>query len=327
MSKIITSDHQSPIEAALSYAARGLPVVPIKPGSKAPLIEHGAHGASLDPSVIEGWWRRWPRADVALACGETAGFDVLDVDKQHGGLESLAAFTEAHGCLPKTARQITPSGGYHLLFRHQPGLKNWSGGQGTAPRGLDCRTNGTMIKTAPTAGYGWTRFIDPAELPPWPDCLVAFFQEIGRPTIVPNPRRMAMPMPAGQAQRYVMATVDRLADEIASAAPGCQQSTLNAASYRAGRLQAAVPDIDTDLVINELVAAGLLMVNQPGRDPWRYQDVDRIVRRAARDGQRRGPATLPSFQGRRGRRRTHRKGRKTERSAVTFVSDRPAQST
>jgi len=160
--------------AALRYAEGGVPVVPIVPGKKYPLTEHGVHDASTDAATIEAWWRRWPRADLALACGERSGFDVLDVDQQHGGVESFAKLIDTFGAIPKTARQLTPSGGFHLLFRHQPGLKNRSGGQGGAPLGLDCRTTGAMIRTVPTQGYQWIMVLPSADLPRWPDWLADF---------------------------------------------------------------------------------------------------------------------------------------------------------
>lgn len=174
--------------AAFRYAAKGIPVVPIESDGKAPVVKGGVHAASVDRKQIEDWWRRWPRSSLALPCGPEAGFDALDVDKQHDGIETLKAFLRTHGPLPITAWQRTASGGFHLLFRHRPGLKNWSGGQGLAPRGLDCRTTGAKIRTAPVKGYRWMAFFEPAALPPWPECLAAFFQKIeGSVRVVQTP--------------------------------------------------------------------------------------------------------------------------------------------
>ncbi len=181
------------MEAALGYALMGMPVAPLWPNSKIPKTEHGVQEASTHMARILTWWRQWPDADVALACGERAGFDVLDVDPQHGGFAALARFAEAHGPLPATAWQRTPSGGFHLLFRHEPGLMNWSGGQGLAPRGLDCRTNGAMIRTWPTRGYHWVRFTEPGDLPSWPACIAAHFRKLER-SGPPAPRGQVAPI-------------------------------------------------------------------------------------------------------------------------------------
>ena len=84
--------------AALEYARRGLPVVPLhyavrngrttavacSCGEPAcarvgahPLPSHGAADATTDPIRLTWWWRRFPEANVGLATG--VGFDALIV--------------------------------------------------------------------------------------------------------------------------------------------------------------------------------------------------------------------------------------------------------
>jgi Bifunctional DNA primase/polymerase, N-terminal len=88
------------LEAALGYAARGIPVYPVhwprpiaggaslacscsrglacdRP-AKHPLLRHGVKEATTDPDRIGPWWRRWPQANLGLATGII--FDALDVD-------------------------------------------------------------------------------------------------------------------------------------------------------------------------------------------------------------------------------------------------------
>lgn len=286
-------------EAALRYAEGGVPVVPIVPGKKYPLTEHGVHDASSNAATIMAWWRRWPRADLALACGEASGFDVLDVDRQHGGIESLAMLIDIYGIVPETARQLTPSGGFHLLFRHQSGLKNRSGGQGGAPLGLDCRTSGAMVRTAPTQGYQWTLLMPPADLPVWPEWLAEFYREVHERKPRSNGvgcQRIIAPEHADQAERYVARAISGIMNEIAAAKPGCQETTLNGACFRTGRLCAAVPSLIVDVIVQQLIDAGLSMENEPGRRPWTAVDIEKIVRRGIDDGRRHGPAALPVFQ-------------------------------
>lgn len=288
------------LEAALGYAELGIAVLPMRSGKKTSLTRHGSRDASRDPRQISRWWRRWPTADLALACGAISSFDALDVDRQHGGIEALAELIDRHGPLSETSRQQTPSGGFHLLFRHRPGLKNRSGGQGNAPHGLDCRTSGTMIKAAPAAGYRWTRFLDPTSLPPWPDWLVAFYLDADEDRdpaqFEPPAIALVVPEKADQAARYVAGAMAGIAEEIAGAAPGCQQATLNGASFCAGRLHAAAPVLSLDEMVEALAAAGLAMANLPGRRPWCRAEIERIVRRALDDGRRAGPARLPVFE-------------------------------
>ena len=73
------------LEAALEYASRGWPVLPIKPREKVPagsLVPHGLRDATIDAATIRAWWKRLPEANVGLATG--IAFDVLDVDGDNG---------------------------------------------------------------------------------------------------------------------------------------------------------------------------------------------------------------------------------------------------
>lgn len=125
-------------KAALDYARRGWPVLPIRPGTKAPALGaahaegdprrgvchgecgregHGVHDATSDPATIERWWRRWPDANIGIATG-APGPDVLDVDVKDGrpGLESFERLRQA-GLLRGAHRLVrTPSGGLHVYF-------------------------------------------------------------------------------------------------------------------------------------------------------------------------------------------------------------------
>ncbi len=130
---------------ALGYAGRGWPVFPCCPDNpactkpkchecKAPAIPsahpaasackgecgrdgHGFHDATTDPGRIRAWWRRWPRANVAIATG-APGPDVLDVDRKADG-DGFAAFGRLRraGMLTGAAMLVrTRSGGVHLYF-------------------------------------------------------------------------------------------------------------------------------------------------------------------------------------------------------------------
>jgi Bifunctional DNA primase/polymerase, N-terminal len=104
-------------DAAVGYAARGIPVLPLHhplphrrglqpvggnhpptPGAscscrdpscgqigKHPLgslVPHGVHDATCNRARILAWWTRHPQANIGLACGYL--FDVLDVDGPQG---------------------------------------------------------------------------------------------------------------------------------------------------------------------------------------------------------------------------------------------------
>ncbi len=101
-------------EAALIYAAHGIPVLPLR--GKLPRIPkraggHGVHDATCDPDTIETWWRRWPDANIGLRCG--ISFDVIDVEV--AGRRSLERLLAEHGGEPIGGPRVrTGSGGWHL---------------------------------------------------------------------------------------------------------------------------------------------------------------------------------------------------------------------
>lgn len=104
------------LKAALSYAAKGWPVLPLFRASKAPLaslVRHGVGQATTDPDVLREWWGRVPGANVGIACRDLL---VVDPDPRNGSEHSLAELHERHGAFPKTPTARTGSGGLHILF-------------------------------------------------------------------------------------------------------------------------------------------------------------------------------------------------------------------
>jgi len=167
-------------ETAVNYARLGLAVLPLNyiinggcscgdggcgsPG-KHPLVGGGVHSASIDPRQIREWWRRWPDANIGIACGEISGIIVIDVDGE-AGKKSLMSLVAEIGQLPPSWTQITGGGGRHLLFRH-PGVavKNKVGLRTC----LDIRGDGGYIVAAPSNhisgnNYHWAKGKSPRQL-------------------------------------------------------------------------------------------------------------------------------------------------------------------
>jgi hypothetical protein len=134
--------------AALGYAGRGWPVLPLAAGSKLPLAgSRGSRGATLDLDEILGW----PAGvNVAIATGRPSGIVVLDVDRRHNGDESLAELEGRLGALPKTLEVRTP-GGRHLYFTTSADVRNSTGGLG---RGLDIKGEGGYVVGVPSVVAG-----------------------------------------------------------------------------------------------------------------------------------------------------------------------------
>lgn len=117
--ELFTATRGAPLPvAALRFAEAGVPVFPCVPWEKRPLTPQGFKNATTDPVMVEGWWRRWPDANIGLPTGAASGFDVVDVDIHAGGdgFRSLRLAEDAGLLTGWAARVRTPSGGLHLYF-------------------------------------------------------------------------------------------------------------------------------------------------------------------------------------------------------------------
>jgi hypothetical protein len=168
------------LEAILRYAARGLPVFPCEPQSKAPSLPHGFRDATTNIRPFEH-----PRlksfAKVSLPNGDyelinarnnlaiepgQIGCTVVDIDPKNGGDAAWAALEAEHGpVLPRAVS--TPSGGRHLWFRGIITAVNKKLGPG-----IDTRCFGGYVLLPPSSvrgkRYEWVDDTVPiAPLPEW----------------------------------------------------------------------------------------------------------------------------------------------------------------
>jgi hypothetical protein len=238
-------------EAALSYAARGIPVYPVhwpRPApsrlslacscsrgvacdrpAKHPLVRHGVKQATTDPDQIGRWWHRWPQANVGLATGIC--FDALDIDGP-AGLAALGELQQAAAVRLPGPLVATGGGGWHHWFR-PTGLGN------RPPRGLahvDWRGRGGCVLAPPSrhasgGTYRWLRDLDQALLPEVPAALRALLEPPAPP-----------PDPAGAPTRQVPVGHPYgrrvLADELArlrQAPPRTRNHTLNTCAFKVYR--------------------------------------------------------------------------------------------
>jgi Bifunctional DNA primase/polymerase, N-terminal len=239
------------LEAALGYAARGIPVYPAHwprptpggaslacscprgPGcdrpAKHPLVRHGVHDATTDPEVIGRWWRRWPQANVGLATGIC--FDALDIDGP-AGLAALGELQEAAGLRLPGPLVATGGGGWHHWFT-PTGLGN------RPPHGLahvDWRGHGGCVLAPPSrhisgGSYRWLRTLDQASLAEVPAALRRLLDP--DPPTTARPARTAGPDLAGHPYGRRV-----LADELAAlgrATPGQRNRTLNRTAFKVYR--------------------------------------------------------------------------------------------
>ncbi len=183
---------------ALDYAARGLPVFPLKQGTKKPAIprSNGGHGfldATCDETTLRTWWeQRFPKANVGLATGK-AGLFVVDVDtgKPEASAEDKRRafeFVIEHGLDGAPVIVETPSGGRHYYFR-KPSSGAPSKQDAFGLPLVDLRADGGYVVAPPsTTDVGAYSFADEPDfeaLTEPPDSLLALLNGNGRQAAQP----------------------------------------------------------------------------------------------------------------------------------------------
>jgi hypothetical protein len=268
----------TPVAAARRYAEHGFPVFPCIPDGvhrKCPLTKAGFHDATTDPSQIEEWWRRWPRALVGTPTGHRSV--VLDIDVKRpeaNGFDTLAELGFA--TLPDAPMAHTASGGLHIHFETpEPAIRNTAGkrGCGIGP-GLDWRgVGGYVILPSPGSGYRW----DPAKnfrttpSVPVPDAL--------RPREPERPATSRPVPPSNGLSRYAEAALDGACRAIVSACAGEQEITLHRECFSIGTL-AAAGAIPESFAFQVLLFAARSMPSYDHRRPWHPAEVARKVDRS-----------------------------------------------
>lgn len=252
---------------------------------KKPLTPHGFKDASTDPVTLAEWNIQFPQANVAMPTGAVSGFDVLDLDVKDGrdGRATLTALEAVHGQITDAPMVKTPSGGFHIYFRHREGMRN------AADRlpGIDIRGDGGYVLIPPSmirgVPYEWVHGLDPETLPPpeWPAWLVSALEKKAPATT----NRAPVAMPASAGTRYGDAALRGIHDELAAVGAGGRDDRRNAVAFRAGRLVAS-GNIRRDDAIEALVAAcatnGLI-------DDLGEAEVRKRMERAIDDGIAAGP--------------------------------------
>lgn len=150
-----------PLDLALHWASRGVPVLPTNPQTKAPWIgKEWERKASIDPEVIRGWAFRWDagarvgiKTGLACGCGCLDGPDVLDFDISDGkpGLDQRQTLVLANVLDATQALRLgTPSGGEHWWFL---GTDQHNKQNDDAVWGIDFRAHHGMVLAPGNPGY------------------------------------------------------------------------------------------------------------------------------------------------------------------------------
>lgn len=174
----VADDVQQPntLIAALRYASMGFRVVPIAPAGKNPILRDWPNRASGDPDDLRGWWAKRPHAGVGIVTGlqpDGTRIVAIDIDNHNPaalGADTIADLEDSYGPLPDTWRQITGSGGAHILLRLPDGTAVRNDAGKLLGPGVDIRADGGQIVAAPTIHpngrpYEWEDGYAPWDIP------------------------------------------------------------------------------------------------------------------------------------------------------------------
>ncbi|MFF8954073.1 bifunctional DNA primase/polymerase [Streptomyces sp. NPDC014940] len=298
------TSHQRSV--ALTWVARGLPVVPCSRTDKGALVPGFGRDAPpeqlapfSDPEQVRAWWSgRFKRAHVGLLTGRGAdgrGLVVVDLDMPkdgtrplegrwsgcHGGTDVLELLArEAGAAWPETYCTLTPSGGMHLYFQ-QPAegpLIGCATGEGpTAPHIgplVDVRGVGGYVIAAgsysPAQGRRYERVsapdVLPQELPEW---LLKLLRPAAAAAPAPRPAPVRALPTASRPDRYAAAALNGATEDVASAAEGERNRRLFAAARRLGELHTTAPAVLDETTVREQLLVAALRSGQSEREALR----------------------------------------------------------
>jgi putative DNA primase/helicase len=249
-------------KAALKYADFHWDVFPLAPETKEPLTPNGFKNATIDSEIINGWWEKWPSANIGLACG-MSGVIALDGDPLHYTDETRAFLADLEENHP-TARQVTPTGGHHYVYMLPQGV-TLNNSSGSLPPGIDVRVNGFIVLSPSTVTYSGDKAKEkgvedgfrgryrwdpsPKDFPPQP--LPEHVLEL----LLPKQRQTPPPYTNGyrngngnganghharddEKERYAKAALEKELDILARTSEGGRNEQLNKSAFNLGQLVA-----------------------------------------------------------------------------------------
>jgi putative DNA primase/helicase len=286
----VTSASKVLLEAALDYAARGVPVFPCRADNKRPHTQYGFKEASTNATMIQSWWRRWPNAMIACPTGSAIDAWVLNID------DPAAFEATCPVSLPATRKSKTGKG-YHLWFRWSeaaPVRNAQRSSKGWPFRdlpGAEVRGEGGYVILPPSwhpigCQYEWANDVPACAAP---DDLMKLVRPLAslatdHPLPADVPLTDKLPV-AGGDTAYGMAALRAECSRIASAGAGSQEQELNEGSLKIGALVSG-GSISFETAAAELISAGLQLASCNLDDPWTREQIERKVGRALRDGMR-----------------------------------------
>jgi hypothetical protein len=264
------------LDAGLQAARRGWKIFICK-SDKTPIgIKHWKEEATRDELTISRWAKQYPGGLWARAL--EADVVILDLDIKNGK-NGPKEFEHLQGCQPAefAAPQVaTATGGVHI-HTDAKGRDYQNTVSRIAP-GIDTKTAGgyVIIPSGPKSGYRWLSDPDTPlpEAPAWADVAIRRISNL-EGSAAPGEYQCSSP--------YGQAILKSACEAIAAAPGGKQEVTLNGRSYQIGRYVGGGL-LDHEPTVNDLIRAGLRMVDYNPRDEWTEAQIDKKVKAAVEAG-------------------------------------------
>lgn len=121
------------------YIDVGFYLFPVKKDTKRPAIKDNLKQASNDIEQLMAWDEKFNQPNWAISCAKS-GVVAVDVDHNHGGMESWDALIQKHG-EPEALKATSGSGGLHYVFKSDKSKKY----RGKIQKGIDVKYNGYIL--------------------------------------------------------------------------------------------------------------------------------------------------------------------------------------
>ena len=246
-------------EAALGYASRGIPVLPLHyplphrgdlqpltgdrppvpappttgcscrdPGCGQPakhplgsLVPHGLHEATTNRARVLAWWTQHPQANIGLATGHR--FDVLDVDGPTG-TQVIRTFASEHDLRSSGPLVRTGGGGWHYYL-----APTGSGNRAGVLERVDWRGRGGYVVAPPSrhhSGHPY-QFLPGRDLDtPLAEVPAPLLERLQRQLTRPAPVVVSLPVGDGPGPRYEQAALAQELARVATAPHGQRNQQL-----------------------------------------------------------------------------------------------------
>jgi hypothetical protein len=202
---------------------------------------NGIDNATTDTTIIRRWFKRYPRANLAVATGPESDLLVLDVDGLEGE-RSLMELERRHGPLPELyPMQWTGGGrgGWQAFFAYPQGRKVGNSGGKLGPK-LDTRgaRGYALIPPSVTIGfYEWAADHKPGNVPP--NDAPSWLLELLDPPAQPEPTRETwIGHSNAEGDRYLLRALEAELALVASAPEGRRNDQLNESAFNLFRFSA-----------------------------------------------------------------------------------------